>query len=209
MACCEDRVRGTLSTISAVAAGVATLCTAIGSAGASVSRTALQDMHWITAVSSGNPIMQKGDIFAGFNAIYVKGVDDDVVKYIDCVDDADVCETCSSVSVGITTMLVFSTIVGLCTCMFCIVSICKPRWYFTCAAFGMISLVLAASSLGSFDNCFYAFQDQEGVSNVKYNGGSSIVIASTVVMTASVVLSAMGLYLENRDDGAGSSVFPS
>jgi hypothetical protein len=207
MVICEDKLLGVISIVLIVFTAASTVCVAIGAAGASVTKSVLVDLHWITATSEGNPLLQKGDAYGGLNAIYIQGVDDDVVKYVDCADDADLCDVCSKISSGMTIMLAFSVITGLISTICCLLTVCKPRWSLTAVVMALISLVLAASSLGSFDKCFNAYKDQDGFTDVSYHGGASAVIASISMMAAVCVLGMVLTYMESRR-GEAPTMFP-
>jgi hypothetical protein len=90
--------------------------------GVSVSSISLQKYSWIEANSDGT-VMALGRIYGGTNAIYITGEDSDVLKYIDCSDFFDFCQTCGRISSSTTCLLYFALLSSIASLTLCVMTI--------------------------------------------------------------------------------------
>jgi hypothetical protein len=131
----------------------------------------LQKYSWIEAESDGT-VMAAGKIYGGTNAIYITGEDSDVLKYIDCKDLFDFCQTCGSISSS-TTFLISITF------LFAFISLCLT-WSSICyksnelrrsvsSALTCLTGIIAYANFGQ--HCENGFQKSDGVTGVKFSFG--------------------------------------
>jgi hypothetical protein len=94
--------------------------------GVSVSPISLQKYSWIEAKSDGT-VMGIGKIYGGTNAFYITGDDSDVLKYVDCKDLFDFCQSCGNISSSTTFLISITFLSSLISLSICAMTIFSPN----------------------------------------------------------------------------------
>jgi hypothetical protein len=130
--------------------------------GISITPSGLKKAPWIEGKSDGT-IMAVGRIYGGTNAIFIEGDDSDVLKYVDCKDMFDFCQSCGSISSTTTFLLSLTLLSSFLSIIFCSVAIFASPNDHRISLFSMATSLFGLFVYILFHHCFVGFVRSDGL----------------------------------------------
>jgi hypothetical protein len=171
--------------------------------GVATSANTLQKYSWIEAKSDGT-VMGIGKIYGGTNAFYITGDDSDVLKYVDCKDLFDFCQSCGNISSSTTFLISITFLFAFITLCLTWSSICYKSNELRRSVGSALTFVSGIIAYANFGQCGKGFQKSDGVTSVEYGFGYHCLLYGILLCGGVGLFSGIMKLIEEKTSWLGS-----